>query len=132
MTIDYSTEPNSFFSVDSESDPVSIDTDSDEITVLASAGDNDGGVKKVEIWYSATVYRNGTQITYDTGAPIEEYVSSAMQGEEASTTGFASYTFDLQELFGATSGVDLEIWAAAENFDGMRTLTTLVEFVYRD
>jgi hypothetical protein len=111
--------------------------ENDTVTVTARGDDNDGGVQDVQIWASTTLYRARAGVVVGptlSGTPAASNPSSAKPGDTASTSGSASWTFDVQSLMTGYDGVKLDVHAEVVNFNGgsAKTSTLTLRFQRKD
>lgn len=100
----------------------------DVVALSASADDPDGGVQRLEIWASVTLFADGV-IAGPTlpGAPEAAFASGAGVGEEAERSVLVSSSLDVGALFlPSYDRIDVDVWAEAENFHGGASTTPVL------
>ncbi len=118
-------------SVGMTSQPVTIIAVSNEVTVVAGATDEDGGIKALKLWATYTYYRPGqTSGPGLAGAPLKEYLSDAVVGGSARKSPFLTHTFKLKDDLRGWSRIKIDIQVEGENFYGGKVKTPLVSITY--
>jgi hypothetical protein len=104
---------------------------SSNVTILAGATDNDGGIKSVELWATYTRSKPGqTQNPGLAGAPIKSDISTAKVGESTLKNRFFSYSLDMKKELGSWSNIKVDLWVVGENFHGGKTQTPSISLTY--
>lgn len=117
--------------IDETSQPITIHSDSEIVSVIAGATDEDGGIKVVKLWATFTYYKPGqTSGPGLAGAPIKQDVSNAHIGESTLKNRFFVYNFDLKKELNGWSSIKIDIWAEGENFYGGKVSTSVVSITY--
>ena len=124
----YDPDPISFSAT---SQPITIIAVSDVVSVIASARDDDGGIKAAKMWATYTYYRPG-QVAGPSlpSSPLTENVSTAVVGESTLKNRIVAYNFDLLNELGGWSRVKVDVWVEEENFHGGKVQTPLVSITY--
>ena len=118
-------------SVSATSQPITIIAVSDVVSVIASARDDDGGMKAVKMWATYTYYKPG-QVSGPglAGTPITKNVSNAIVGESTLKSRIVAHNFDLKKELGGWSRVKVDVWIEGENFYGGKVQTSVVSLTY--
>jgi hypothetical protein len=101
--------------------PLTIITASDVISVIGGARDDDGGIKAVKMWATYN-YRPGQPSGLAT-VPVSESISNASVGESTSKSRNVAFNFDLKKELAGWSSMEIHIWIEAENFYGGKVQT---------
>jgi hypothetical protein len=132
-TVGMTVNDNSKINIDvsETSQPTTIHAGSDNISIIAGATDEDGGLKVVSLWATYTYYKPG-QISGPglAGAPVKQDVSNAKVGESTLKNRFFLYNFDLKTELGHWSNIKIDVWAEGENFYGGKVQTPVVSITY--
>jgi hypothetical protein len=129
MTVNDNNKVN--IDVNETSQPITIQSGSDTVSVIAGATDEDGGIKSVKLWATFTYYKPG-QISGPglAGTPIKQDASNAQIGESTLKNRFFLYNFDLKQELGGWSSIKIDIWTEGENFYGGKASTPMVSVTY--
>jgi hypothetical protein len=118
-------------SFNATSQPTTIIAVSDVVTVIASARDDDGGIKAVKIWATYTYHRPGqTAGPGLVSTPVAQNVSNAAVGESTLKSRIVSSNFDLKKELLGWSSIKLDVWVEGENFYGGKVQTPVVSVTY--
>jgi hypothetical protein len=113
------------------SPPLTIIAVSDSVDVIASARDEDGGVRSVKIWVSFTYYRPGQVIGPGlVAAPAAESSSSSLVGESTAKSRVVTASIDLRGPLSSYSRVKADVYVEGENFHGGRVLSPVASLTY--
>lgn len=111
--------------------------ENETVRVTARGDDNDGGVQDVRIWASTTLYRHRAGVVAGptlSGTPMASNPSAAKPGDLASTSGSATWTFNVPSLMTGYDGLKLDVFAEVVNFSGgnVKTSTLTLRFQRKD
>lgn len=118
-------------SINQAAQSITIIAVSDVVSVIASARDDDGGIKSVKMWATYTYYKPG-QISGPglVTTPVSESVSNATVGESTLKSRIVATNFDLKKELGGWSKVKVDVWIEGENFYGGKVKTPIVSLKY--
>jgi hypothetical protein len=117
--------------IDQSAPSVSIVAVSDVVSIIASATDDDGGVKAVKMWATYTSYKPG--VISGPGlvsAPVTESVSTAAVGDSTLKSRVVAYNFEVKKELVGWSRIKVDVWVEAENFYGSRVKSPVVSLTY--
>jgi hypothetical protein len=113
------------------SQPITIIAVSDVVSVIASARDDDGGIKAVKMWATYT-YRRPGQISGPglVSMPVAQNVGNAAVGESTLKSRVVAFNFDLKKELIGWSSIKLDVWVEGENFYGGKVQTPMISITY--
>ncbi|MFZ1528058.1 MAG: hypothetical protein WAT19_04860 [Ferruginibacter sp.] len=101
------------------------------VTVIAGATDNDGGIKSVELWATYTHYKPGQTIGPGlAGNPVKKYLGNENVGTSVKKNRFFTHSLDMKNELGTFSSVKADLWVVGENFHLGKTQTPVISLTY--
>ena len=130
MIIEYGPGTDNTLEVNSSSLPSTIQTNENEISISIITTDNNGGIKKVELWTTFAFYKNGQVQPGQNGRPADQFLSTRNIGDKVLKTRLLSHTINMPDKLGTHDEMRIEVWANSENFHGGAVSTPLISIEY--
>jgi hypothetical protein len=104
-----------------------MSTKEDNVTIIAGATDEDGGIKAVKMFATLTYYK-ANQVSGPglTSGPIRQDVSTSKGGESTLKNRFFQHNFDLKQERSGRDSIKINVWTEGENFHGGKVRTPTV------